>query len=44
MGFLSYLRAFLITDDRIEGCNDTDTVLYHFVATLLVHGDAEDTL
>ena len=30
--------------DRIEGSNDTDTVLYHLVAALLVDGDAEDTL
>ena len=44
MSFLSNLSTFLVADDRIEGSNDTDTVLYHLVATLLVDSDAEDTL
>ena len=44
MSFLSNLSTFLVADDRIEGSNDTDTVLYHLVAALLVDGDAEDTL
>ena len=44
MSFLGNLRTFLVADDRIEGSNDADTVLYHLVAALLVDGDAEDTL
>ena len=44
MGFLSYFSTLLVTDDWVQGGNDTDTVLYHFVATLFVYGDTEDAL
>ena len=44
MCFLSYFRTLLVTDDWVQSGNDTDTVLYHFVATLFVYGDTEDAL
>ncbi len=44
VSFLCHLRACLVADDGVEGCNDADAVLHHLVATLLVDGDAENAL
>ena len=44
VGLLGNLRAALVADVRVQGGNDADGVLHHFVAALLVDGDAEHTL
>ena len=44
VGLLGNLCAALVADVRIQGGNDADGVLHHFVAALLVDGDAEHTL
>ena len=44
MRLLRHLATFLITNDRIEGGHDADAVLHHLIATLLVHGNAQDAL
>ena len=43
MSFLGYLGAGLITDNRIEGSHDADTVLYHLIAAFLVDSNAQYT-
>ena len=39
-GFFGHLRAVFIADIGVQGRHNADGVLHHFVATLLVHGDA----
>ena len=44
MRLLRHLATFLLPNDRIEGGHAADAVLHHLIATLLVHGNAQDAL
>ena len=41
---LGHLGRGLVADVRIQGGNDTDRILNHLNAALLVYGDAQNTL
>lgn len=41
--FFGYLRRSLVTDNGVEGCDDTDGVFDGFQVVLTVDGDAVDT-
>ena len=44
MRLLRHLGTLLVADDWVEGGHDADAVLHHLIATLLVHGNAQDAL